>query len=150
MPFAKVIPPIKSPDLRLVCGKDRLWWSMLWRGHVRVTYIIRLGWLWAPLFWCVTYVYSRCDMIEWIILLYSQWMVWSKAKPYFSMKSRYIDIEGVLNFMQLKVQRVFLSYKVVTLSSEYLIFYHQHNARQLSNRSIFHAGHISVLKYRDL
>jgi hypothetical protein len=111
--------------------------SVLWRG---VTYIIRLGWLWAPLFWCVTYVYSRCDMIEWIILLYSQWMVWSKAKPYFSMKSRYIDIEGVLNFMQLKVQRVFLSYKVVTLSSEYLIFYHQHNARQLSNRSIFHAG----------
>ena len=33
-----------------------------------------------------------------------------------------------------------MSYKVVTVCSEYLIFYQHRNARQLSNRSIFHAG----------
>jgi len=74
----------------------------------------------------------------------------------------------------------YLSYNVVTVSSHYLIFYQHMYARQLSNRSIFHAGrylddkeicylgtvivtanvcralewlntgHISVLKYRHL
>ena len=72
-----------------------------------------------------------------------------------------------------------MSYNVVRVSSHYLRFYHHINARQLSNRSIFHAGrylddkeicylgtvivtanvclfhgvntgHISVLKYRHL
>jgi len=98
----------------------------------------------------------------------------------FSMKWRYIDIEPVLNFIPIKLHRVFLSYNVVTVSSHYLIFYQHMYARQLSNRSIFHAGrylddkeicylgtvivtanvcralewlntgHISVLKYRHL
>ena len=44
----------------------------------------------------------------------------------------YIDIEPVLNFRHIKLQRVFLSYKVVSLSSHYLIFYHHIYARQLS------------------
>ena len=58
----------------------------------------------------------------------------------FSMKWRYIDIEPVLNFIPIKLHRVFLSYNVVTVSSHYLIFYQHMYARQLSNRSIFHAG----------
>ena len=33
-----------------------------------------------------------------------------------------------------------MSYNVVRVSSHYLRFYHHINARQLSNRSIFHAG----------
>ena len=49
-------------------------------------------------------------------------------------------VEAVEDFIPLKVQRVFLSYNVVRVSSHYLRFYHHINARQLSNRSIFHAG----------
>ena len=75
-----------------------------------------------------------------IILLYSQWMVSHCVLPSFSMKWRYIDIEPVLNFIPIKLHRVFLSYNVVTVSSHYLIFYQHMYARQLSNRSIFHAG----------
>ena len=53
---------------------------------------------------------------------------------------RYINIEPLLNFIPIKVHRVFLSYNVVRVSSHYLIFYHHIYARELSNRSIFHAG----------
>ena len=60
--------------------------------------------------------------------------------PSFTMKSRYIDIEPVLNCIPIKLHRVFLSYNVVTVSSHSLIFYQHMYARQLSNRSIFHAG----------
>ena len=58
----------------------------------------------------------------------------------FTLKWRYIDIEPVLNCIPIKLHRVFLSYNVVTVSSHYLIFYQHMYARQLSNRSIFHAG----------
>ena len=50
-----------------------------------------------------------------------------------------LDI-AVLNYITIKVHWVFLSYNVVRVSSHYLRFYHHINARQLSNRSIFHAG----------
>jgi len=53
---------------------------------------------------------------------------------------RYIDIEPVLNFIPIKLHRVFLSYNLVSVSSHYLIFYQHMYARQLSNRSMFHAG----------
>ena len=48
--------------------------------------------------------------------------------------------EPVLNCIPIKLHRVFLSYNVVTVSSHSLIFYQHMYARQLSNRSIFHAG----------
>ena len=57
-----------------------------------------------------------------------------------SQPKRYINIEPLLNFIPIKVHRVFLSYNVVRVSSHYLIFYHHIYARELSNRSIFHAG----------
>ena len=57
-----------------------------------------------------------------------------------SLPKRYINIEPLLNFIPIKVHRVFLSYNVVRVSSHYLIFYHHIYARELSNRSIFHAG----------
>ena len=89
-----------------------------------------------------------------------------------------LDI-AVLNYITIKVHWVFLSYNKCRVSSHYLIFYQHMYARQLSNRSIFHAGrylddkeicylgtvivtanvclfhgvntgHISVLKYRHL
>ena len=89
-----------------------------------------------------------------------------------------LDI-AVLNYITIKVHWVFLSYNQCRVSSHYLIFYQHMYARQLSNRSIFHAGrylddkeicylgtvivtanvclsngvntgHISVLKYRHL
>jgi hypothetical protein len=56
------------------------------------------------------------------------------------MKKVNIKIKAVLNFIPIKVQRVFLSYNLVSVSSHYLIFYQHMYARQLSNRSIFHAG----------
>jgi hypothetical protein len=53
----------------------------------------------------------------------------------------YIDREPVLNFIPIKLHRVFLSYNLVTVSSQgFLIFYQHMYARQLSNRSMFHAG----------
>ena len=73
---------------------------------------------------------SYCILNEWYLTVL----------PSFSMKWRYIDIEPVLNFIPIKLHRVFLSYNVVTVSSHYLIFYQHMYARQLSNRSIFHAG----------
>lgn len=45
-----------------------------------------------------------------------------------------------LDFIPIKVHRVFLSINLVRVSSHYLIFYQHMYARQLSNRSIFHAG----------
>lgn len=51
-----------------------------------------------------------------------------------------MDVEAVEDFIPIKVHRVFLSYNVVRVSSHYLRFYHHINARQLSNREIFHAG----------
>jgi len=48
--------------------------------------------------------------------------------------------EAVLNSIPIKVQRVFLSYNLVSVSSHYLIFHQHMYARQLSNRSILHAG----------
>ena len=90
-----------------------------------------------------------------------------------------LDI-AVLNYITIKVHWVFLSYNKCRVSSHYLIFYQHMYARQLSKRSIFHAGrylddkeicylgtvivtanvclfqifvntgHISVLKYRHL
>ena len=82
--------------------------------------------------------YFSWDYFFWWIykLLYSQWMV----SECFSMKWRYIDIEPLLNFIPIKVERVFLSYKLLSVSSHYPIFYQHIYARQLSNRSIFHAG----------
>ena len=48
--------------------------------------------------------------------------------------------EPALNFLPRKLQRVFLSQNLVTVSSQQLRFYQHLNARQLSNRSMFHAG----------
>ena len=56
---------------------------------------------------------------------------------------RTIDIkvtEPVLNFIPVKLQRVFLSYNYITVSSQWVIFYQHIHARQLSDRSMFHAG----------
>ena len=50
-----------------------------------------------------------------------------------------LDI-AVLNYITIKVHWVFLSYNKSRVSSHYLIFYQHMYARQLSNRSIFHAG----------
>jgi hypothetical protein len=47
---------------------------------------------------------------------------------------------NVLNSIPIKVHRVFLSHNVNRVSSHYLIFHQQMYARQLSNRSILHAG----------
>jgi len=71
-----------------------------------------------------------------IILSYSQWMV----SHCFSLKWRYTNIEPVLNSIPIKLHRVFLSHNIVTVSSHYLIFHQHMYARQLSNRSILHAG----------
>jgi len=60
--------------------------------------------------------------------------------PSFSIKWRYTNIEPVLNSIPIKLHRVFLSHNVVTVSSHYLIFHQHMYARQLSNRSILHAG----------
>lgn len=57
-----------------------------------------------------------------------------------SQPKRYINIEPLLNFIPIKVHRVFLSFNVVGVSSHHLIFYHHIYARELSIRSIFHAG----------
>ena len=51
-----------------------------------------------------------------------------------------VGIGAVLDFIPIKVHRVFLSINLVRVSSHYLIFYQHMYARQLSNRSIFHAG----------
>jgi len=50
------------------------------------------------------------------------------------------DVEAVEDSLPIKVQRVFLSHNIVRVSSHYLRFNHHKNARQLSNRSLFHAG----------
>jgi len=60
--------------------------------------------------------------------------------PSFPIKWRYTNIEPVLNSIPIKLHRVFLSHNVVTVSSHYLIFHQHMYARQLSNRSILHAG----------
>jgi len=60
--------------------------------------------------------------------------------PSFPIKRRYTNIEPVLNSIPIKLHRVFLSHNVVTVSSHYLIFHQHMYARQLSNRSILHAG----------
>ena len=52
----------------------------------------------------------------------------------------YPNIEPVLNYIPIKLHRVFLSHTLVTVSSHYLIFHQHMYARQLSNRSMFHAG----------
>lgn len=57
-----------------------------------------------------------------------------------SQPKRYINIKPLLNFIPIKVHRVFLSYNIVGVSSHHLIFYHHIYARELSIRSIFHAG----------
>jgi len=75
-----------------------------------------------------------------IILSYSQWMVSHCVLPSFSIKWRYTNIEPVLNSIPIKLHRVFLSHNLVTVSSHYLIFHQHMYARQLSNRSILHAG----------
>jgi len=53
---------------------------------------------------------------------------------------RWDYVEAVEDSIPIKVQRVFLSHNIVRVSSHYLRFHHHTNARQLSNRSIFHAG----------
>ena len=58
----------------------------------------------------------------------------------FDLEIRYIYIEPVLNCIPIKLHWVFLSLNVVTVSSHNLLFYQHIYARQLSNRSIFHAG----------
>lgn len=89
------------------------------------------------LFWLITQNSVFCRIkLSYCIL--NEWYL--TVLPSFSMKWRYIDIEPVLNFIPIKLHRVFLSYNVVTVSSHYLIFYQHMYARQLSNRSIFHAG----------
>ena len=103
------------------------------KGNSQINYTFLL------FFWQRKYIYLD-QFLNKIILLYSQWMVSHCVLPSFSMKWRYIDIEPVLNFIPIKLHRVFLSYNVVTVSSHYLIFYQHMYARQLSNRSIFHAG----------
>merc|ERR1719221_278145 len=60
--------------------------------------------------------------------------------PSFTIKSKNTNIEPVLNYIPIKLQRVFLSHNQVTVSSRYIIFHHHMYARQLSNRSILHAG----------
>lgn len=53
----------------------------------------------------------------------------------------YTNIEPVLNSIPIKLHRVFLSHNLVTVSSQDFLIFHQHMyARQLSNRSMFHAG----------
>jgi len=66
--------------------------------------------------------HKSCLLNEW-------WQPWNED-----------DVEAVEDFLPIKVQRVFLSYNVVRVSSHYLRFDHHRNARQLSNRSLFHAG----------
>jgi hypothetical protein len=53
---------------------------------------------------------------------------------------RYTNIEPVLNSIPIKLHRVFLSHNLVSVSSHYLIFHQHMYARQLSNRSMLHAG----------
>merc|ERR1712186_234076 len=53
---------------------------------------------------------------------------------------RYTHIEPVLNCIPIKLHWVFLSLNVVTVSSHNLLFHQHIYARQLSNRSILHAG----------
>jgi len=109
-------------------------WPMF--GHINVlTYLI-----------CWWEMSSACPhILRWthgyntsykIILSYSQWMV----SQCFPIKWRYTNIEPVLNSIPIKLHRVFLSHNVVTVSSHYLIFHQHMYARQLSNRSILHAG----------
>merc|ERR1719343_299042 len=58
----------------------------------------------------------------------------------FPLKLRYTNIEPVLNSIPVKLHWVFLSLNLVTVSSHNLIFHQHMYARQLSNRSILHAG----------
>jgi len=80
--------------------------------------------------------FLRSPLLMNLQLSYSQWMV-SKC---FSIKWRYTNIEPLLNSIPIKVERVFLSHKLLSVSSHYLIFHQHIYARQLSNRSILHAG----------
>ena len=73
----------------------------------------------------------------WLFCVFEMNGMWRRC---FTMKWTYIDIEPVLNFRHIKLQRVFLSYKVVTVSSHYLIFYHHIMQDSYLDHSIFHAG----------
>jgi len=78
----------------------------------------------------VLYVTDLCYPIlnEWYLTLFP------------SQPKRYTNIKPLLNFIPIKVHRVFLSHNIVGVSSHHLIFHHHTYARELSIRSILHAG----------